>query len=52
MELKDFGGMGLSSIDAGGICVEICKRDASIATFLMVHYTLGMYGIDVLGNDE
>lgn len=44
--------MGLNSPDTGAMCCEIAKRDASIATFLMVHYTLGMFAIDTLGNEE
>lgn len=36
--LKDFGGMGLNSTDAGAIVFEILKKDLSIGTLFLVHF--------------
>ena len=50
--IKDFGGPGLTSIDAGAALYEMAKVDASIGTFISVHNSIGMAVVDVLGSDE
>lgn len=50
LTIKDFGGPGLTSVEAGSIIYELAKRDGSIATFFLVHNAIGMAVIDKLGN--
>lgn len=50
--IKDYGGPGLSTIETGAIAYELTKKDGSIATFVLVHNSLGTATIDKLGNDE
>ena len=50
--LKDFGGPNLSQFAVGAIAFEMGKIDASLATFLAVHNSIGMQVIDMLGSDE
>jgi len=33
---KDHGGSGLNNMEAGLVCYEMCKRDASIGMFVLV----------------
>ena len=42
LAIKDFGGPGLSQLEAGAIIMEIAKRDVSISTFFLVHNAIGM----------
>lgn len=39
--VKDFGGPGMSNMEAGAILYEMAKFDASISTFFLVHNCLG-----------
>lgn len=50
--IKDFGGPGLSTLESGAMTYELSKKDASIATFVLVHNSLGCTTIDKLGNEE
>jgi acyl-CoA oxidase len=50
--IKDFGGPGLTTLEAGSIIYEISKRDASISAFIMVHNSIGTSTIHMLGNEE
>jgi glutaryl-CoA dehydrogenase len=50
--IKDFGGPNLSQFAVGAVAYEMGKIDASVATFLAVHNSIGMQVIDMLGNDE
>jgi len=52
LTIKDFGSSALSQVEAGAIIYEIAKRDGSIATFFLVHNSIGMSVVDVLGDDE
>jgi alkylation response protein AidB-like acyl-CoA dehydrogenase len=51
-QIKDFGGLGLNSVETGAIVYELAKKDASVTTFLCVHDFLGMHVIDILGSQE
>jgi alkylation response protein AidB-like acyl-CoA dehydrogenase len=42
MNIKDFGGPGLTQLEAGAVVLEIAKRDVSISTFFLVHNGIGM----------
>jgi alkylation response protein AidB-like acyl-CoA dehydrogenase len=50
--IKDFGGPGMNNLEAGVILYEFAKHDASIATFVQVHNSIGTYVIDQCGNEE
>jgi len=50
--IKDFGGPGLNMIESGALCYELAKRDASVASFIVVHNLIGMSVVDLLGNEE
>lgn len=52
LQIKDFGGPGLSTLEAGAICYEMAKLDGSIATFFLVHNAIGMMVVEALGDDE
>lgn len=39
-------------MDAAAACYEIAKIDASIGTFLIVHNSIGMAVVDMLGSEE
>lgn len=52
LTIKDFGSPAISTLEAGSIIMELGKRDASIATFFLVHNSIGMAVVDVLGDDE
>ena len=49
---KGYGSPGLTTLEAGAIAFELSKRDASAATFFMVHNGLGMGLIDLCGDEE
>lgn len=51
-QIKDFGGPGMTNLEAGVISAEIAKRDASIATFYLVHNAIGQNVVEALGDDE
>jgi len=50
--IKDFGGPGLSQMGVAAVAYEMGKIDASLATFLAVHNSIGMQVIDMLGNED
>jgi len=50
--IKDFGGPNLSQFGVAAVVFELAKYDASIATFIAVHNSIGMQVIDMLGSDE
>jgi alkylation response protein AidB-like acyl-CoA dehydrogenase len=50
--IKDFGGPNLSQLGVGAVTYEMNKIDASLATFVGVHNSIGMEVIDILGSDE
>ena len=50
--IKDFGGPGFNNLEAGAIVFEMAKKDASIATFVLVHNAIGTRVIDCLGDEE
>lgn len=49
---KSFGGHGLSTLDACACMYELARKDASIATFWLLHHSLGLYTIQKLAGDE
>ena len=49
---KDFSGPGMNNLEAGLILYKFAKHDASIATFVQVHNSIGTYVIDQCGNEE
>lgn len=50
--IKDFGGPGMSTLEAGSIIYEIAKIDGSVAMSFLVQNCLGMAVIDALGDDD
>ena len=52
LQIKGYGSQGVTTLEAGAIVYEICKRDASVGTFLLVHNGIGMAVIDALGDEE
>jgi len=49
---KSFGGHGLPTLDACACIYELARKDASIATFFLLHHSLGLYTIQKLAGDE
>jgi len=50
--IKDFGGPGFNNVEVGAILYEMAKKDASLATFYLVHNLLGNNVINELGDDD
>lgn len=50
--IKGFGCAGQSVVEAGLTCIELARVDGSMSTFLMVHNSLCMLTIDLLGSEE
>ena len=42
---KEVGGKGLSCPDVGSMMYELAKQDASLATFVLLHHSLGQYTV-------
>lgn len=42
---KEFGGKGLSVTDCGSFMYELARKDASIATFYLLHSSLGLFNV-------
>ena len=51
MAMKDFGGLGLSTVDQAGILMGLGGVSSGPSTFIVLH-TFGMNVIDQLGSDE
>ena len=52
LQIKDFGGPGMTTLEAGTIIFEMAKIDGSVAMSFLVHNCLGMAVVDALGDDE
>ena len=50
--IKGHGCAGQSVVEAGLTCIELARVDGSMSTFLMVHNSLCMLTIDLLGSEE
>ena len=42
----------MTHLEAGAIVFELSKLDASLATYIMIHYNVGMTVINELGDEE
>ena len=42
---KEFGGKGMSCADVGSMMYELAKKDASLATFVLLHHFGGQYTV-------
>ena len=42
---KEVGGKGMSCPDVGAMFYELAKKDASLATFVLLHHSLGQYTV-------
>ena len=42
---KSIGGKGMSCPDVGSMFFELAKKDASLATFMILHHSLGQYTV-------
>lgn len=42
---SEMGGKGLSTVDACACMYELARKDASIATFYLLHHSLGLYTV-------
>lgn len=51
LQIRDFGGPGLTTLEAGSMIYEISKIDGSIAMAFLVQNCLGMSVVDALGDD-
>lgn len=49
---KEMGGQGLSTADACASIYELARKDASVATFYLLHHSLGLYTIQKLAQPE
>lgn len=49
--MKDFGGPGFNTVEAGSIIFEMAKVDGSVAMSFLVQNCLGMAVVDALGDD-
>lgn len=47
-----YGGPGLSNLEFGAVVYELAKVDASVATFVAVHNSIGMNVVNTLGDEE
>lgn len=52
LSIRGYGSPGLTTAEVGAITYELTKVDLSVATFLIVHNSIGMAVIDTLGDDE
>lgn len=52
LNIKGYGSPELSIFESGSIIYELAKRDASIATFFLVHNSIGMAVVNTLGDEE
>ena len=52
LQIKDFGGPGLTHLEAGSIIFEMAKIDGSVAMSFLVQNCLGMAVVDELGDDQ
>ena len=52
LTVKEFGGPGLSTLEAGSIIFEMAKIDGSVAMSFLVHNCLGIAVVDALASDE
>ena len=50
--INEFGGPGFNNVELGAVTYELSKKDASIASFYLVHNLIGQNVINELGNDE
>ena len=48
----EVGGKGMSCVDVGAAMYELACKDASIATFFLLHHSLGNYTVLKLAQDE
>jgi len=42
----------LTNLETGSLAFELAKKDASIATFWLVHNAIGQLVINAVGDDE
>ena len=52
LQIRDFGGPGMTTLEAGAIIFEMAKIDGSIAMSFLVQNCLGMAVVDDLGDDD
>eukprot|EP00891_Asterochloris_glomerata_P004595 jgi/Astpho2/4595/Aster-00172 len=50
--LEGYGCPGHSVVEAGMVCIELARVDGSMSTFLMVHNSLLMLTIGLLGSEQ
>ena len=49
---EEVGGKGMSCADVGSMMYELACKDASIATFFLLHHSLGNYTVYKLAQDD
>ena len=52
LNIKGYGSPELNTFESGSIIYELAKRDGSIATFFLVHNSIGMAVVNTLGDQE
>jgi glutaryl-CoA dehydrogenase len=52
LTIKGYGSPGVNTVEMGSIVFEIAKRDAGLASFMLVHNAIGMAVIDSLCDEE
>lgn len=51
-EIKGYNGAGFSTFETGSVIFELAKSDASMATFVTVHNSIGCSVVNLLGSEE
>ena len=49
---KKYGGHEYKIVESGAFCLELAKKDLSLATFFCVHNAIGQKVVHMLGNEE
>jgi alkylation response protein AidB-like acyl-CoA dehydrogenase len=52
LTIKGYGSPELNTVEMGSIIFEMAKRDAGLASFMLVHNAIGMAVVNSLGDEE
>jgi len=48
----ELGGKGMNAVDSGAAMYELARGDASVATFFLLHHSLGQFTVMKLAQKE
>lgn len=51
-QISACGGPGMTNFETGAMAYALARKDASIATFVLVHNSIGSCVVDALGDEE